>query len=153
MQQGRIVQISDPVTIYENPINEFVGNFVGKANILKGSVKAIEHEMAHVEVGDGIIAAIRHNRAQLHVGERVHIMVRPERVVLDSQRMDKNNCFPVDIRRAYYLGNKSYYEAMLGENKLIIDMANHRGSSVYSEDEHVYAAWTADDSIYYPVQE
>lgn len=149
MQAGRIVQIADPVTIYEDPVNEFVGAFVGKANILKIPVKAIEHNVAYAEVAEGVTIAFRATRSPVKAGDLVHVMIRPERVALAPQRTEASNCLQVDISRAYYLGNKSYYEVMLGEQKLVVDMTNTQGNSVYSEEDHVYATWGLDDSIYF----
>lgn len=40
MQQGRIEQVGTPKEIYENPLNEFVANFVGRTNIIvQGEVR------------------------------------------------------------------------------------------------------------------
>ena len=39
ISEGEIQQIGEPNSIYENPANQFVANFIGEANLLKGYVK------------------------------------------------------------------------------------------------------------------
>lgn len=37
MDQGRVQQVADPVTLYRNPVNLFVADFVGESTILRGT--------------------------------------------------------------------------------------------------------------------
>jgi len=39
-QDGRIVQVGDPRTVFHQPVSEFVADFTGARNILRGEVKA-----------------------------------------------------------------------------------------------------------------
>ena len=41
ISEGEIQQIGEPNSIYENPANQFVANFIGEANLLKGICKNV----------------------------------------------------------------------------------------------------------------
>ena len=41
MDRGKIQQIGSPVEIYSHPVNRFVAGFMGKANFLEATVKAL----------------------------------------------------------------------------------------------------------------
>ena len=44
MRAGRIVQVGKPRTLYERPASVFVAHFMGRANILRGTVRDGTHE-------------------------------------------------------------------------------------------------------------
>lgn len=59
MKEGRIQQIGTPVDIYNEPVNEFVANFIGESNILDATmiedrkVNFIGHDFECVDEGFG----------------------------------------------------------------------------------------------------
>lgn len=44
MHEGDVMQVGEPLEIYQNPANEFVADFLGMPNILTGEVTAIDDE-------------------------------------------------------------------------------------------------------------
>ena len=50
MNQGVVAQMGTPQEIYYHPVNEFVADFIGEANFLKGTITAHEGESAVLEV-------------------------------------------------------------------------------------------------------
>ena len=58
MREARIVQVADPMVVYDRPATEFVGSFIGSPpmNFLRGSVKR-EDGQARVAIGgQGLVA-------------------------------------------------------------------------------------------------
>ena len=45
MRDGHILQIGDPKSVYDEPANAFVANFIGESNILRGTM--IEDELVN----------------------------------------------------------------------------------------------------------
>ena len=41
MKDGEIQQVGTPTEIYNEPINEYVANFIGESNIIDGIMKKI----------------------------------------------------------------------------------------------------------------
>jgi ABC-type Fe3+/spermidine/putrescine transport system ATPase subunit len=74
MNQGRIEQIGTPRTIYEQPANRFVADFVGRVNFLPGRIAGGElvllgkhYRLAHCDwpAGSSLVCAIRPERVQI----------------------------------------------------------------------------------------
>jgi spermidine/putrescine transport system ATP-binding protein len=54
MNDGFIVQIGSPREIYEQPTNQFVADFVGQTNFIRGTVAALDSDgRARVATGIG----------------------------------------------------------------------------------------------------
>ena len=53
MRAGRIVQIGTPRALYERPASVFVARFLGRANILRGTVRAAGSVRAGTQTGAG----------------------------------------------------------------------------------------------------
>ncbi|MDO4306067.1 MAG: ABC transporter ATP-binding protein [Eubacteriales bacterium] len=83
MNQGRFEQIGTPDEIYNHPRTSYVATFVGNANILEGTVEAIEGTKALVRFCCG--TALAETRGEnLMPGEKVTLAVRSENIILDE---------------------------------------------------------------------
>ena len=51
MDGGRIVQIGAPVEVYRRPAHPFIAGFIGQANLLEGTVTAVESGAVWVDIG------------------------------------------------------------------------------------------------------
>jgi iron(III) transport system ATP-binding protein len=110
MRNAEIAQIGTPHQLYEEPVDAFVADFIGDANLLQGEITALEGDLAIVD-----IAGSRHRLAHrgLKAGN-VQVAVRPESVQLTRQRI--NGAIPATVKKATYLGNHIEYsiECALG---------------------------------------
>jgi spermidine/putrescine transport system ATP-binding protein/putrescine transport system ATP-binding protein len=70
MDQGRVQQVADPVTLYRNPVNLFVADFVGESTILRGVAVAGGIEIP----GIGMLPLA----SQPPLGDRIALVLRPE---------------------------------------------------------------------------
>ena len=50
MNAGRLEQVGDPATLYENPRSTFVANFLGQSNLLKATVRSRVGTIAELDV-------------------------------------------------------------------------------------------------------
>lgn len=83
MKKGIIDQVGDPHTIYYRPCDEFVADFIGESNFLRGHV--VELDCATTSTGDaGGVALIEGQKvpvAQISgkvVGDDITLVLRPE---------------------------------------------------------------------------
>ncbi len=83
---GRIQQLDPPDTLYEEPQNSFVAQFIGENNTLMGKVTKISGDRCEVTLDSGdIIDAKPVNVSE--VGQRTRVSIRPERVEMDKTRL------------------------------------------------------------------
>ncbi|MGE5537354.1 MAG: ABC transporter ATP-binding protein [Gemmatimonas sp.] len=76
--QGRVVQRGSPLDIYRHPNSEFVADFVGSTNFLRGAVRASASvgAVGQVETAQGTFACTF--AAPLAQGSRTVVSIRPE---------------------------------------------------------------------------
>jgi iron(III) transport system ATP-binding protein len=112
MNKGAIQQVGDPQTIYTRPVNTFVANFIGVANLMEGIVLGRSGELCEMEIPLGEGHAPLHVRARggdlVSPGQRLILSVRPEDVSVHLRKPDSastGNLFEGEVIDTIYLGN------------------------------------------------
>jgi spermidine/putrescine transport system ATP-binding protein len=93
MNQGRIEQLGSPSELYERPRTAFVAGFLGKSNLLEGTV-----------AGDGRIALADGTIVHADTGGRtgaIAVGVRPEKIALGG---DGPNRIAGRVKESAYIG-------------------------------------------------
>jgi iron(III) transport system ATP-binding protein len=114
MNAGRIEQVGTPEEVYGRPATAFVAGFIGRTNLLQGSVA--EARVVECEGGLRLLAAAGPDHRR---GEAVTVSIRPHAIVLgeatdpvpdepstDGRRL---NVFRGTVTRAIYFGNAMDY--------------------------------------------
>ena len=111
MNEAVIDQEGTPQQLYEEPVNLFVADFIGDANIVKAQILKIDGINANVDIGG--IGANLPNRGL--VSGEVSVAIRPQSICL-SQSGNKNS-IQGTILKAIYLGGHIEYtvDCILGE--------------------------------------
>jgi iron(III) transport system ATP-binding protein len=85
MNKGRIVQLASPKEIYEKPLNNFVADFIGSANMIVGKLTALTGaEVGRVETKHGSLICAISQPANINVGSDVLVSVRPEDIQITA---------------------------------------------------------------------
>ncbi|MCJ8510245.1 ABC transporter ATP-binding protein [Rhizobium lemnae] len=104
MRNGMIEQMGPPEQIYRHPVNRFVADFVGTANIMPVDVLASDQKSGRYEVTCPFGKAIIHS-ATPPVGSRIYACWRPEDAMLTSEITEEENRFTFDISARTFLGS------------------------------------------------
>ncbi len=107
MSKGRIQQKGGPREIYARPVNAYVSNFIGVANLLKGRVvKVTAPGRGEVEIaaGDRKVQLPCLLGAGIVAGAEAVISVRPENVAATRQN-GGGHCLEGEVIEAIFLGN------------------------------------------------
>ena len=102
--EGKIQQIADPQTIYEQPSNPFVASFIGENNRLEGVVESVSGEEVAVRTARGALISAR-TREPLAAGDAVQVVIRPERVSLAGPEADSATRVKATIKEVIYHGD------------------------------------------------
>ncbi len=115
MRAGALEQVAPPAAIYRDPATVFVAEFMGTTNLLTGTVRRHEGEIAIVAVG-GHEFAIADRRP---LGAAVQLSLRPEALRLIEGR----NAIPpgwhrlsARLGRIELLGALTRFEAVVGDD-------------------------------------
>ena len=85
MSDGLILQIDNPVEIYEKPKSRFVADFIGESNIFEGKIKMMEDGILHAECEQG--DCLLYGKG-FEAGEDIFISVRPEYLMLSKEEQE-----------------------------------------------------------------
>ena len=102
---GRIQQLAPPDTLYEEPQNSFVAQFIGENNTLMGVIEEIKGDTCIVRLDDGsLIDAKPINVTE--VGQRTRVSIRPERVEIDKGRLNPDaHTLKAEVMEFIYMGD------------------------------------------------
>lgn len=112
MNQGRQQQEGSPETVYNEPTNHFVADFLGHSNFIHGEVVKVDdaHISVRIETGDILLAE---NKGGFVTGNAVEIILRAQRLDVFSQDTTKSekgmNCFEGRITDRSYMGGEMSY--------------------------------------------
>ncbi len=116
MRDGYVVQSGSPRELYDQPINLYVADFVGKTNFIAGSVTNVNGRSIVIqnENGQTFIGSPSASATKLTVGASASIAIRPEMVVLgahDTNAADMDTDVAVNgrIKNRIFLGEHTEY--------------------------------------------
>ena len=102
---GRIQQLASPDSLYEEPENSFVAQFIGENNTLDGEVKNLSKNMAVVQLDDGSLIDCKPVNVKKD-GDRTKVSIRPERVEYNKKRINKQaHTLTAEVLEFIYMGD------------------------------------------------
>jgi putative spermidine/putrescine transport system ATP-binding protein len=108
---GRVMQIDAPRTIYDQPANRFVAEFIGESTFLKVETDGGACHCAGVPMQVASLPA---------ASGRMLLMLRPERVrVGDGERRDGHNVLEARVTDVIYQGDTYLVQAVLPDGSRI----------------------------------
>ncbi|ODT54119.1 MAG: sugar ABC transporter substrate-binding protein [Methylobacterium sp. SCN 67-24] len=99
MSNARIAQEGAPRELYEQPINAFVADFIGDANLLDVTIRSVAGDTAETALGPAILSLPARG---LPPGP-ARIAIRPESLLIDGPAAGAS--LPGTVRKCTYLGN------------------------------------------------
>jgi spermidine/putrescine ABC transporter ATP-binding subunit len=111
LRAGRIVQIGEPLEVYECPRDAFVATFLGMSNVITGTATDVNESRVQFTAADVTLTADCAHQVVIKRGMPVEAMVRPERVKihLEPPPASSENVMPAFIHHISYLGSGVTY--------------------------------------------
>ncbi len=117
MRNGIIEQDDTPLNVYARPGTAFVAEFMGKANILNGTVEAIGDDSVQVRISASLVFSLPRGNRTFRLGEGVRCVVRPEHI-----RVDPQGSLQVTVRRVVFQGaHVEYLTDIEGQECVLAD--------------------------------
>ena len=116
MNAGTMEQIGTPEEVYETPATAFVADFLGKANMLAGTVSSAEGSTATVTLTAGQMITVAPPKL-LAQGSVVTVVVRPQKLSVGPSAADNRltgNRLTGRVVSTSYLGGSAIYEIDIG---------------------------------------
>jgi ABC-type Fe3+/spermidine/putrescine transport system ATPase subunit len=156
MNFGVVQQQGDPRLLYEQPVNEFVRDFVGRTLLFKGTVQSSNPSgqlaIALAGAPDCSLFGRTYDPASIKTGSSVYIGVRPEDVEIQPAEGSKvpSGMIAGTAQAALFVGERIEYQVLVeGQGEMLIYGERHdpiaEGSRVWLKlrpDGHT--AWASD---------
>ena len=131
MRSGVVEQIGSPQEIYYHPINEFVADFIGEANFLKGRLEALSDNRAQLNVSGDICHAAP--VPGMEVGKDYTIVLRPEAASLAEE-----GGLPCEVVLSCFMGSYQNYHVKVGDTLVKLTDPNPKNKRIYKVGERCH---------------
>jgi putative spermidine/putrescine transport system ATP-binding protein len=153
--EGTLVQIGSPRQLYERPNTEFVADFIGESNLLRGQISANGTQRAIV--ADCWKAEIPPSFSDLHnfsSGSSVVLAVRPENIAVrplagdgEMPELRPNVCRAV-VRDKIYLGVEFRLMATLPNDAIVqVRSRDLKGMDRFVRGSTIELSWKPEDAV------
>jgi len=146
INRGSLEQIATPRELYDNPKTEFVADFIGVANIIRG--KIIENDANVKKLVSNRQEFFIPSSERFAIGDNVILAVRPERIEIGKKARKRRNCFSAKVQNMLYKGASLECYVNLENNQEIRIRVESKGFS--QEDfagEEVTIGWDERDTV------
>ncbi len=124
MRSGVVEQVGSPQEIYYHPVNEFVADFIGEANFLKGRLEALEGGSARIRVANDVCHAAA--VPGMEIGKEYTIVLRPEAAALAEE-----GGLPCEVILSCFMGSYQNYHVRVGDTVVKLTDPNPKNKRVY----------------------
>ncbi len=108
MKKGVIAQMGSPKEIYYHPNSEFVADFIGECNFLKGKISASRQGEADVNV-NGVDVTVVTDKS-VKPGDDGEIVLRPEAIIIGDTGL-----LPCKVELSCFMGSYQNYHVRVGD--------------------------------------
>jgi spermidine/putrescine transport system ATP-binding protein len=138
MNNGRIEQLGDPATLYENPVTTFVANFLGQSNLVRAKVTSRSGgDLAVDAQGTTFTMPVRRCVSE---SEDIWVGVRPEKVQVNSPGGGTNNVGGT-ITDTSYIGVSTQYLVRLPWGQELTVIRQNDGAPIHRPGDQVELSW------------
>jgi len=116
MRDGKIIEVGAPKQIYFDSAHRFVADFIGRANLIKATVRGQEGGHTIVDCGLGTIAC---EQRDLPVGSEATLCIRPEFIRLARGEAGGKNVVNGRIESLVFIGEAYEAEIRVGNELLL----------------------------------
>lgn len=113
MRAGRVEQLGSLENLYKSPVNIFVSQFIGQANLLAGVV--LEVGRVITVRGESHLFEANGDAGLCKRGDRVHVVVRPEAIRISRERPTTSRSYEGQIVQRSYFGSFAHYGVRLAD--------------------------------------
>lgn len=148
MDNGEVLQVGDPVTVYEKPATRFVADFIGESNFLQGTVASIAGDKVQVIVGGNRVYA-EANGTPLSEGTRVTLTVRPERLMMAHPQEVNGSSLAGVVSDTVYIGTDTRFIVDLASGERVIARLQNiegKGRGEFQVGDQVKVYWAYRDA-------
>ena len=129
MNKGVVAQVGTPQEIYYHPNSEFVADFIGEANFLKGTLDKMDGDHAVLNV-EGHAARVPAKEGMTQ-GSEYTVVLRPE-----SASLQDEGGLPCEVVLSCFMGSYQNYHVKVGDTLVKLTDYNPKNKRIYQVGEN-----------------
>ena len=122
LDQGIVQQVGPPIELYDEPVNRFVADFLGTANLIEASLQTQDGKLLF-EAKEGRMAMFRPQ----------DLTIQPSLVAVGSE----STFLAGQVEHREFLGNLVRYTVLVGEHGILVDDSHQAGRPVFNVGDNV----------------
>ena len=134
MEKGVVAQIGTPQDVYYHPANEFVADFIGEANFLRGELINKAGDAGTVNVEGTLVSVVGVSGLEMH--KDCTLVLRPESAVLSDRGQ-----LPCKVVVSCFMGSYQNYHVMVGSTLVKITDFNPKNKKIYQVGDSAFVAF------------
>lgn len=155
MRDGHIVQSGSPRELYDEPINRYVADFVGKTNFFSGEVVETRNSSVTVKLDSGQVLSGNQPKSAsgLVNGSKASVAVRPEMISIKSVEQvntDSNIAIKGRVMNRIFLGEHSEYLVATegyGDVMVLSPKSIEHSNRSFAPDDDVSLSWRPEAAL------
>ena len=124
MNKGVVAQMGTPQEIYYHPNSEFVADFIGEANFLKGVMTGADGDHSLLDVAGTKVRVPA--KEGMTPGETYTVVLRPESATLAPE-----GGLPCQVVLSCFMGSYQNYHVMVGDTLVKLTDYNPKNKRIY----------------------
>lgn len=137
MSKGVVAQMGTPKEIYYNPANEFVADFIGEANFIKGKMTGTDGSYKILDVNGSPLKVMGYD--EMKEGEEYTVVLRPEAASLSDE-----GGLPCKVVLSCFMGSYQNYHVMVGDTLVKLEDPNPKNKKIYNVGDTCSLAFSPD---------
>ena len=125
MEKGVVAQMGSPHEIYYHPKSEFVADFIGEANFLKGPMTGRDGDTVTLNIEGNPVKTV--GNPDMEIGKEYTIVLRPEAAALADQ-----GGLPCEVVLSCFMGSYQNYHVMVGNTLVKLEEHNPKNKRIYN---------------------
>ena len=125
MEKGVVAQMGTPQEIYYHPTSEFVADFIGEANFLRGKMVSRNGSEGVADV-NGSKVELSGLTGPQKAGDDCTLVLRPEAAVVADEGQ-----LPCKVILSCFMGSYQNYHVMVGDTQVKVTDFNPKNKKIY----------------------
>ncbi|KSV74718.1 hypothetical protein N183_22895 [Sinorhizobium sp. Sb3] len=148
MNNGRIEQMGDPATLYNQPGSAFVATFLGETNLLRSDVVGTEAGEAAVR-WNGVTIKTSAGALSPKPGDAIYVVLRPEAIQCSAREPSVPNRVQGRIRQRVFKGNHTSLKVEIGDGHMLNALVHPSEVEGLSRDD-IWVGWPSEATTMIP---
>ena len=125
MEKGVVAQMGNPQEIYYHPKSEFVADFIGEANFLRGPMTGRDGNYVMLNIEGNSVKAV--GDPGMEAGKNYTIVLRPE-----AASLAEKGGLPCTVVLSCFMGSYQNYHVMVGDTLVKLEEHNPKNKRIYN---------------------